>query len=83
VKIFGQKTEEDITVSPSELYEKAIRSKRPEIFFFSFNTKNDDGLICACAIKLKKSRFFLLNLRKKNNQIVSGIKEKDVFKKFA
>ncbi len=56
---FFKKTEKDITVRPSELYEETIRSKRPEKNFFSvLFQKNDDGLICACAIKLKKSRFF-------------------------
>ena len=31
---FLTKTEKDITVRPSELYEKAISSKRPDNFFF-------------------------------------------------
>ncbi len=51
-------------------------------FFSVIIQKNDDGLICVCAIKLKKSRFFAEFEKKKNNQIVSGIKEKDVFQKF-
>jgi hypothetical protein len=61
------KTEKDITVRPNEMYEKAIRSKRPEIFFFSvLIQKNDDGLICACAIKLKKKFDFFAEFEKKN-----------------
>jgi len=52
--------------------------------FFSFLIqKNDDGLIWACAIKLKKVDFFAEFEKKKINQIVSGIKEKDVFKNFS
>ena len=62
---FLTKTEKDLTVRPNELYEKTIRSKRPEIFFFSFNTKKDDGLICACAIKLKKKIVFFAEFEKK------------------
>jgi hypothetical protein len=57
-KIVLKKTEKDISVSPSELYEEVISSKRPEFFFSVLIQKNDDGLICAYAIKLKKARFF-------------------------
>jgi hypothetical protein len=55
-----KKTEKDITVRPSEPYEESIRSKCPEknYFFSVLIQKNDDRLIWACAIKLKKSRFF-------------------------
>ncbi len=72
-----KKTEKDITVRPSELYEKAIRSKRPEKY-----KKIDDGLIWTCAIKLKKVDFFADFGKKKLIKLSRGSKKQIVFKHF-